>query len=81
MAAPDRSMLRDSVAQRAGGRCEYCRSPAKYSPQPFSLDHILPRGKGNGIKLRECLSLRGVGRRSNLQQNKDCFAARNDTVA
>ena len=35
----------------------------------------------NGIKLSGRLSLRGVGRRSNIQQNKDCFAARNDSEA
>lgn len=49
---PERSSpLRDSVERRARGRCEYCRSPAKYSPQPFSLDHVIPRGKGGPTSL------------------------------
>ncbi|MEM7372962.1 MAG: HNH endonuclease signature motif containing protein [Bacteroidota bacterium] len=30
------------VLQRADGRCEYCKSLRKYSPQPFTIDHILP---------------------------------------
>lgn len=30
------------VLQRASGRCEYCKSLRKYSPQPFTIDHILP---------------------------------------
>lgn len=34
------------VAERAGGCCEYCRSQAKYSPDPFSTEHIVPRARG-----------------------------------
>jgi hypothetical protein len=35
--------LKDAVYQRASGRCEYCRSPAVYTPDPFSVEHVLPR--------------------------------------
>ena len=39
------------VAQRAGGCCEYCRSQAKYSPDPFSIEHIVPRARGGTSQL------------------------------
>lgn len=38
--------LRDRVATRAGERCEYCLSPARYASQRLSLEHAYPRGKG-----------------------------------
>jgi hypothetical protein len=28
------------------GRCEYCRSPASISSQPFSVEHIVPKARG-----------------------------------
>jgi HNH endonuclease len=34
------------VRERAGGRCEYCLSPAAYSPDPFATEHIIPRSRG-----------------------------------
>jgi hypothetical protein len=34
------------VIERAGGRCEYCLSPAAYSPDPFAIEHIVPRSRG-----------------------------------
>ena len=34
---------RDLVVARANGCCEYCRSPLRLSPDPFSIEHILPR--------------------------------------
>jgi HNH endonuclease len=37
--------LREFVAQRAGGCCEYCRSPAAFAHQSFSLEHIRPRSR------------------------------------
>jgi hypothetical protein len=36
----------DIVAERANFRCEYCHSQERFSPDPFSLDHIFPRSKG-----------------------------------
>ena len=35
--------VRDLVVRRAGGRCEYCRSPAAFAHQSFSIEHIRPR--------------------------------------
>jgi hypothetical protein len=46
--------LRRRVEARAGGRCEYCKSLASISSQPFSIEHILPRARG------------GTGREENL---------------
>lgn len=41
-----RRELRRLVRERAKGCCEYCRSQDAFSPQPFALEHILPRSKG-----------------------------------
>jgi hypothetical protein len=38
--------LKAEVAQRANGCCEYCRSQARFSPDPFSIEHIVPRSQG-----------------------------------
>jgi hypothetical protein len=37
--------LREIVARRARWRCEYCRSPAAFAHQAFSLEHIRPRSR------------------------------------
>jgi hypothetical protein len=34
------------VGERAGERCEYCRSPAWFVPHPFSIEHVIPRSRG-----------------------------------
>jgi hypothetical protein len=39
------------VAQRAGGCCEYCRSQERYSPDPFSIEHIVPIARGGSHEL------------------------------
>lgn len=36
---------RKIVAERARYLCEYCFAPQKYSPQSFSVEHILPISK------------------------------------
>lgn len=51
MSEPSRSTLRLEVERRAQGCCEYCKSPAKYSIQTFSLDHIIPRSQGGDRSL------------------------------
>lgn len=40
-----------AVRNRARGCCEYCGSQDSYSPQPFVVEHILPRSKGGPTKL------------------------------
>jgi hypothetical protein len=32
--------------RRAGGCCEYCRTPVSYSADPFSAEHIKPAARG-----------------------------------
>jgi 5-methylcytosine-specific restriction endonuclease McrA len=39
---------RQAVIERAKGCCEYCRSQVRFSPDPFSVEHILPRAAGGG---------------------------------
>jgi len=51
MSEHSRSTLRREVERRAQDRCEYCKSPAKYSIQTFSLDHIIPRSQGGDRSL------------------------------
>lgn len=37
---------RQYISERAGGRCEYCKSPAEFATQAFSIEHILPLCRG-----------------------------------
>ena len=37
---------KQAVAQRARECCEYCQSQARFSPDPFSVEHIVPRSRG-----------------------------------
>ena len=46
---PERAITvqeRRLVQERASGRCEYCLSPAAYVPDPFAVEHIIPRALG-----------------------------------
>jgi hypothetical protein len=38
--------LKNLVYNRANGLCEYCKSPANISSQPFVVEHIFPISKG-----------------------------------
>jgi len=38
--------LRRSVAERARGCCEYCRSQARFATESFSVEHIVPESQG-----------------------------------
>lgn len=38
--------VRDFVARRARHRCEYCRTPARFSADSLSVEHITPRSLG-----------------------------------
>jgi 5-methylcytosine-specific restriction endonuclease McrA len=52
--------LREFVFERAQGRCEYCRSPAAFAHQSFSLEHIHPRSrKGKRTRGNLALSCQG----------------------
>jgi hypothetical protein len=37
---------RIAAIRRAEGRCEYCRTPLDYTPDPVVIDHILPATEG-----------------------------------
>lgn len=37
---------RERLKQRANHCCEYCLSQIKFSPDPFSIEHVIPRSKG-----------------------------------
>jgi hypothetical protein len=42
---------RQAVAKRARWLCEYCRSPDRYSPDPFTMDHIQPQAHGGNHRI------------------------------
>lgn len=55
-----KTALRDRVFERAGGRCEYCRCPADFSSQSFSLEHIRPRSRrGSTLFANTALACQG----------------------
>jgi len=39
------------VVERANGCCEYCLSQLLYSPDPFSVEHIVPLSRGGSSDL------------------------------
>ncbi len=42
---------RTLVVERARGCCEYCQSQERYSPDPFSVEHVIPLSKGGTNEL------------------------------
>jgi HNH endonuclease len=52
------------ITQRAQGCCEYCISQADFSPDPFSIEHIIPTTKGGTDELDNlALSCQGCNNR------------------
>lgn len=41
-----REQRKGSVAKRARGACEYCRSQARFATQSFSVEHVIPLDRG-----------------------------------
>lgn len=37
--------LKALTISRSQGYCEYCKSPADFTTEPFSIEHIIPRSK------------------------------------
>ena len=37
--------LKAFIISRSRGYCEYCQSPADFTTEPFSIEHIQPRSK------------------------------------
>jgi hypothetical protein len=60
--------LRRLVKERANSCCEYCISQEAYSPDPFSVEHIIPFDAG-GHSVEENLALASQGC-NNLKYNK-----------
>lgn len=51
---------RQRVTARANRRCEYCKSPEAFSPDAFSIDHIVPVSLGGSDDLHNlALSCQG----------------------
>lgn len=48
--------VKEKIIKRAKGRCEYCRSLQKYSPQSFHIEHITPIALG-GLNILTNLAL------------------------
>ncbi len=38
--------VKRAVTERAGACCEYCFSQLRFSPDPFSVEHIIPVARG-----------------------------------
>lgn len=54
------SSIRKEVEKRARYLCEYCLSRLDHSPDPFSVEHILPKAKGGNDELKNlALSCQG----------------------
>src|SRR5438445_9307943 len=48
------------VTARARDCCEYCLSQRRFSPSPFSAEHVLPRSRGGKAEARNlALSCQG----------------------
>ncbi len=55
---------KEKVAWRARGYCEYCKSRAEYSPDTFSIEHVVPVARGGGHELSNlALSCQGCNNR------------------
>ncbi len=60
--------LKELIFKRANGLCEYCKSPADISPQPFAIEHIIPKSKtGKTTETNLALSCQGC---NNYKYNK-----------
>lgn len=60
--------LKEFVFRRALGLCEYCKSPANISSQPFVIEHIVPKSKGGEtVEENTALSCQGC---NNYKYNK-----------
>lgn len=45
------SAYRRAIIERAAGCCEYCRTPAAWSPEIFEIEHVFPLGAGGVTEL------------------------------
>ena len=55
---------KERVARRARDCCEYCKSRADYSPDTFSIEHVIPKARGGSHELTNlALSCQGCNNR------------------
>jgi 5-methylcytosine-specific restriction endonuclease McrA len=47
---------RRKILVRARGRCEYCRTPEPFVPDPFAVEHIVPSSKDGKTRLNNLAS-------------------------
>ena len=68
--------MKKFVRERAKGLCEYCCSPADFSPDPFSVEHIIPKTKGGSNNADNlAFACQGCnGRKYNHVEAKDPFS-------
>ena len=54
---------RRKILVRAKGRCEYCRTPEDFVPDPLAVEHIIPHSEGGKTRLdnlaSDCLACNG----------------------
>jgi len=60
------------VVERAKGCCEYCQSQEQYSPDPFSVEHIVPLSRG-GTNALDNLALACQGCNNRKYTNIEAF--------
>jgi 5-methylcytosine-specific restriction endonuclease McrA len=52
--------LKKLIMSRAQGYCEYCKSPADFTTEPFLIEHIFPRSR-QGTNTAENLAYSCIG--------------------
>jgi HNH endonuclease len=66
------AIVRELVFERANRCCEYCKCPADYSTEPFSVEHIIPIVK-NGLSDLINLALSCLGCNYNKSTKTEFF--------
>jgi 5-methylcytosine-specific restriction endonuclease McrA len=74
--------VRRKVEERANKLCEYCLSPLDFSPDPFSVEHILPIAKGGTNDFKNlALACQGcIGHKSIKTEVFDAISQTNTTL-
>ena len=62
--------LKKLIISRAQGYCEYCKSPADFTTEPFSIEHIFPKSR-LGANAADNLAYSCIG----------CNVYKSDTIA
>lgn len=76
-----RASIRGKVERIAGKLCEYCQSPLEFSPDPFSIEHIIPISKGGAAEDLNNLALACQGCNGYKSTKTEAFDAISQTTA